>query len=189
VKISLKYVVSAAALTLPFWFVGVAEATPVYMSTCSFSPSSITLAPGGSQVVNLTADAGGAWGVPSFNGSPIAGGGPAPLGTNGVTPMTITYDNISNFVGSAEGTYVLALTPTDGTSQLSATAMCSLTVQLELASTTTTTSVPPVTLPSTGSNSGSLVAGGLVLVLLGGLSRLMGLWGLRRRDLAALGHQ
>ena len=158
-------------MTLPLWFVGVAEAAPAYMSTCSFSPSSITLAPGGSQVVNLTADAGGAWGVPTFNGSPIAGGGPAPLGTNGVMPMTISYDNISSFVGSAEGTYVLALTPTDGTSQLNTTAMCSLTVQLVLASTTTSTSIPADTLPSTGSNVQSLVATGLILMVLGWLAR------------------
>ena len=81
--------------------------------------------------------------------------------------MTITYDNISNFVGSSEGTYVLALTPTDGASQLNTTAMCSLTVQLVLASTTTTTSAPPVTLPHTGSNTGILLMGSALLVSAG----------------------
>ena len=177
-------IIATIALSVPLGLVSAASADPVYMSSCTFAPSSLTLGPGDSEVVNLTADAGGAWSETTFDGTAIPGGGPFPVGSNGTTPITMTYENVSNYVSSATGTYVLTLTPTDGMAQISAIPMCALTVELVQTDSTTTTVAPtttvvPTTLPHTGSNTSSLLAGGAMIVAFGGALYVSG----RRRSI------
>jgi LPXTG-motif cell wall-anchored protein len=162
-------IIATIALSVPLGLVSAASADPVYMSSCTFAPSSLTLGPGDSEVVNLTADARGAWSETTFDGTVIPGGGPFPVGSNGTTPITMIYENVSNYVNSATGTYVLTLTPTDGMAQISAVPMCALTVELvQTDPTSTTTNTAPVTLPRTGSSMTKLLFGGVILVVFGG---------------------
>ena len=167
-----KILLATALVAAPI--VGVASSAgasnPTWITTCSISPNSGTLAPGQSFDFTFTADGNGTWGQIIANGTTVLNT-TAPIGQTG--PISISFNEFSSYLNGQAGTVTWNLLPTDGTVATSQTPLCSLSLTLAAAPpttlATTTTTTAPVTLPHTGSNSsGYLIAGGAG-VALGGL--------------------
>ena len=166
------------ATGLPLALAGVANADPLSITSCSLSPSTFSLAYGDSQPITVGWEDGvntpgavsdGAYMEMSLNGGQ-AQGGVVPIGLGGLNPFTVPYsfDQLSQELQGQAGTVTYSFYATDGTSKVGS-ALCSMTATVAAApGSTTSTTVAPTTLPHTGSNTSTLLAGGAFVVAFGG---------------------
>ena len=166
------------ATGLPLAVAGAANAAQLSITACTLSPSSFSLAPGDSQPITVGWEDGvntpgdltdGAYGEMSLNGGQAVGQ-VMPIALNAPSnPYTIPYDfdSLSQTLGGQAGTVSYTFYATDGTGKVGS-ALCSLTATVAAAPTSTTsTTVAPTTLPHTGSNASTLLAGGAMIVAFG----------------------
>jgi LPXTG-motif cell wall-anchored protein len=184
------------ATGLPLVSAGVASATPLSITACSLTPSTITLASGQSENITIgwndIASTPGGDGDAVYSEVAINGGSPqgqvGPISLGGSTnPATVpfSFDQLSSMLTGQAGTVKFSFFATDGTTKVGSE-LCSMTATVAAASgsTTTTTVAPtttvvPTTLPHTGSNTSSLLTGGAMAVAFGGALYVSG----RRRSI------
>jgi LPXTG-motif cell wall-anchored protein len=97
--------------------------------------------------------------------------------------VTFTYDQLSGALQGVAGTAKISFSATDGSVKVGSE-LCSFTASVAaVGSTPPTTVVPttvvPTTLPHTGSNTGTLLAGGAMVLAFGGALDVSG----RRRSI------
>ena len=184
------------ATGLPLVSAGVASATPLSITACSLTPSTITLASGQSENITIGWEDGvntpGGAGdvvyieVAKNSGSPQGQVNDVAIGP-GTNPITVpfSFDMLSSMLSGDAGTVKYSFYATDGETKVGGE-LCSLTATVAGApgSTTTTTVAPsttvvPTTLPHTGSNTSSLLAGGAMIMAFGGVLYVSG----RRRSI------
>lgn len=169
---------------------GVANAAQRSIAACTLSPSSFSLAPGDSQPITFGWEDGvntpgdltdAAYGEISLNGGQ-AQGQVMPIALNlPSNPYTIPYEfaQLSQTLGGQAGTVSYTFYATDGQGKVGS-ALCSLPATVAAAPTSTTsTTVAPTTLPHTGSNASTLLAGGAMIMAFGGALFVSG----RRRSI------
>lgn len=175
------------ATGLPLAVAGAAHAsTDISITTCSISPSTISLASGQTQTitigwedgVNTPADSADLVYVEMAQNGSSMGGNVGPIGPQPPTnPYTIPYDfnSLSGALGGQAGTIKYSFFAVQG-GEKRGSELCSLTATVAAPTPSTTTTVPssttttvaPVTLAHTGSNVGNLVLGSALLVSVGG---------------------
>lgn len=175
------------ATGIPFVGAGIATATPLSITSCSLTPSTITLAPGESRDISVAWEDGvntpGASGAGTYVEMSLNGGTPSgyPTAFSGATsnPYNAPYDfaMLSGALSGQAGTVKFSFYATDGTSKVGSE-LCSLTASVAAAPVATTTTVPP-TLPHTGSNASTLFVGGAMVLAVGGALYVSG----RRRSI------
>jgi len=132
------------------------------LTSCAFSPSEVTLNSGDSVDVTATNTGGNGAYVEYALGSQVQGGVAPVSGTSSTT--TMSYAQLSSYAGSTAVDLLLNISATDGTNKVGSP-LCTLTIHLGALPVSTT--VPPVTLPHTGSNTGTLLMGSALLVSAG----------------------
>jgi len=177
------------ATGLPLAVAGAAQAVVPSITGCTITPATISLAPGQSENITIGWSDGNtptdvndiAYGELSINGAagqgmvqPIAMGDPS-------NPVTVPYafTDLSQALGGLAGTVTYTFYATDGTDKVGSP-LCSLIATVAAASSSTTsTTVAPTTLATTGSNTGTFLAGGAMIVAFGGALYVSG----RRRSI------
>jgi LPXTG-motif cell wall-anchored protein len=178
-KIFPKIIISAATFVAPLSIASVASADPIVPITiCSFSQPNALVPENGSAVVTLTTNGTAAWMEATFD----------PDKYSQTTKRLHEYANGTNHLefhwsdfalNGEAAAMTLALYPTDGTVKTSNTPLCTYFVSFSAAATTTTTVEVVPTLPHTGSNTGTLLAGGAMVLAFGGALYVSG----RRRSI------
>jgi LPXTG-motif cell wall-anchored protein len=181
------------ATGLPLVSAGVASATPLSISSCTLTPSTIALASGQSENITIGWEDGvnTPGGVDDVVYIEVAINNGAPqsevTGIGETNPATVpfSFDELSSMLTGQAGTVKFSLFATDGTTKVGSE-LCSMTATVAAASgsTTTTTVAPtttvvPPTLPQTGTNTSTLLAGGAMIVAFGGALYVSG----RRRSI------
>ena len=178
------------ATGLPLAAAGVANAADVSITACALTPVTFSLASGQDQSVTVSWDdavnSPGDMADVAYVEMIINGGTPdgqvGPIGLGGASnPYTISYpfEALSSALSGQAGTVKYSFYATDGTTKVGSE-LCSLTATVAAAPTSTTsTTVEPTTLPHTGSNTSTLLAGGAIVVAFGGALFVSG----RRRSI------
>ena len=176
------------ATGLPLTIAGVANAADVSITACAFTPVTFSLASGEDQSLTISWDdavnSPGDMADVAYVEMIINGGTPdgqvGPIGIGGASnPSTISYpfEALSSALSGQAGTVKYSLYATDGTTKVGSE-LCSFTATVAAAPVSTTT-VAPTTLPHTGSNTGTFLAGGAMIVAFGGALYVSG----RRRSI------
>jgi len=164
---------------------------PLSITACSFTPSSISLATGQSENITFDWQDGvntpGAMDDSYYQEVLIDGQAPfgnvwsLSFGSGAVNPVTepYTFEMLSSVLSDHAGTVKYSFYATDGTTKVGSE-LCSLTATVAAPpASTTTTTVVPTTLAATGSNTGTFVAGGIMILVFGGALYVSG----RRRSI------
>jgi LPXTG-motif cell wall-anchored protein len=191
----MKLITSLVIATgLPLAGAGIANAVQnPSITSCSVSPATVSLYPGQSTTETI------GWGdgvnTPgslndvsyqemSINGS-VLGGSFTSMSSYPSNPGTVsfTYDQLSGALQGVAGTAKISFFATDGSVKVGSE-LCSFAASVAaVGSTPPTTVVPttvvPTTLPHTGSNTGTLLAGGAMVLAFGGALYVSG----RRRSI------
>jgi LPXTG-motif cell wall-anchored protein len=177
------------ATGLPLAAAGVANAADVSITACAVTPVTFSLAPGEAQNVTVSWDdavnSPGDMADVTYQEMIINGGAPVgqvgPIGIGGGSnPYTIPYpfEALSGVLSGQAGTVTFSFYATDGTTKVGSE-LCSLTATVAASPvSTTTTTVATTTLATTGSNTGTFLAGGMMILAFGGALYVSG----RRRS-------